>query len=191
MKVTIVVIVLIVVGVQIGVRTVILGSIRGSSARADPETTADGALFVVRNRTWTWMMWRVLGIVLLLLGAIFVVVAAGSDDVDVPMSIAGVSLVVAAALGLWFAHCLRRVGLEVLPGGSVRVTTMVHAAGTVSLADATALRRYPSNYGGLDVRAGRRRLLTADRSQLGYAQLIEYIAQWRPDLEIPEECRPL
>lgn len=155
------------------------------------KNTPDGVLFVVCNRIWTWISLPVLGIIFILLGVIFIIVAVGSYPVEVGMTIAGIGLVVSGPLLLWLAHCLKRARLEVLPDSTVRVTGMVHATHTVSLRDATELRPFASQLGGVDVREGRVQLLTAAKGQLGYGQLIEFIGRTRPDLELPEECWPL
>lgn len=175
------------------VTAAVTGILRRAPAVATWKATRAGVLFVVCSRRWQRVLLRVVGIPAIVIGCFLLLVAltVTGDGPMLGVGIAGLAIGVGGILLLWLAHAMARSRLEVA-SGSVWVFPMAGAPRQVALGDITALASLPSsNFGGIVARAGSSTLFSANRSMLGYPQLIEWLRTGRPDLAVPDGSWPL
>jgi hypothetical protein len=105
--------------------------------------------------------------------------------------ITGVCIVVGGVVFVWLAHGMARARLEVMPD-AIWVVPMLKSPKEVPVDSIVRLAPILSNtYGGVVARSSTGRVFRADRTMLGYPQLIEYFQDRRPDLAIPNSAWPI
>lgn len=149
------------------------------TARPDADT---GALFVVRNRRWQAALFRVLGIVLLVVGGFFTIVSvARTEELEGPGPLVGATgITVAGAVFVVLAMGIHRFRVEAFDD-HLTVRPWFRATRVVALTDIGSVRPAPNALGGVDVRdVGGRMLFTATRISIGYTDLVAFLQQSTP-----------
>ena len=175
------------------VTLIVSAAVRRSPATTTWKATRDGVLFVVGLRRWQRVLIRTIAIVVIVVGGFLFLVAITAPSLmsTFGMGIAGIVMVVVGILGVWLAHGMRRMRLEVTPD-ILWVFPMAGAPREVAVNDVSELAPLLSNnFGGVVLRAGSSRVFNATRVMNGYPQLIDYFSARRPDLPIPDASRPL
>lgn len=158
---------------------------RNGRAAARPNTDTDtdtGALFVVKNRRWQSVLFRVLGIVFLVIGGFFTLVSVvESEQMDGPGPlVAGTGITVAGALFVILAMGVRRFQVEAFDN-HLTVRPWFRATRVVGLTDIGSVSPSLNQYGGIDVRdVNGRMLFTATRISVGYADIVAFLQERIP-----------
>ena len=161
------------------------------NGRAVARATADTrALFVVKNRRWQSVLFRVVGIVFLIVGGFFTLVAVvESEQMDGPgplIAMAGIT--VAGALFVLLAIGIRRFRVDVFDN-HLMVRPWFRATRVVALTEIGSVRPSSNQYGGVDVRElNGRMLFTATRISIGYNEIVAYLQERfpRPQTRMPD-----
>lgn len=173
---------------------IVVAVVRRSPSTATRAATQPGVLFLVTARGWqTWML---RGVSLASIAAGLICVLVGSITSDPGPIIGGV--IIALAFGVPFlllANWLHGTRLEVTED-AVWVFKGLGKRELVPLSRITRFTAQSGNYGGIVARTGekglfQKKLFQANRTMLGYPQLIDYLSTRRPDLEIPAASWPL
>ena len=148
-------------------------------ARPNADT---GALFSVMNRRWQSVLFRALGIVFLVIGGFFTLVAVvESEQMDGPgplIAMAGIT--VAGALLVVFAMGIRRFRVDAFDS-HLTVRPWFRATRVVALTEVGSVRPALNNFGGIDVRdVNGRMLFTATRISSGYDDIVAYLQERSP-----------
>lgn len=147
-------------------------------AERDPLSRPDPTHVEVRFRTWQWVVWRVLGIALVAIGALFSLVSiAGAGTMDSPApTIAAIAILLGGCGALLLASALRRGRIVTSPGALI-VRRGFRQERTIPLSAIAAIRPLANAYGGLDARdANGRRLFTVMGLSRGYAECEQFLA---------------
>lgn len=179
--------------VMIVVTTIVSNIARRSPSMVTWHASRSGVLFIVCMRRWAYLLIRIFGIVIIVIGAIMMLASlpGTSENTSLGASIGGGIMIIGGIFFVWLAHYMARIRLEVTPD-TIWVFPGVGAPRQVPLSELTELKPLMSNnYGGIVAHSSTGRLFYASRVMLGYAQLIEYLQTNRPDLAIPEESLPL
>jgi hypothetical protein len=146
-------------------------------AERDPLSAQDPARVVVRSRTWQWVVWRLLGIVFIVVGGFFTLVSfVGADTMDGPgPAISAIAIFIAGCGALILASSLRRFRIVASPDGLV-VRRGFREERTIPLTAIAAVHPLANAYGGVDARdtAGRR-LFSVMGLSYGYAEFSEFL----------------
>lgn len=148
-------------------------------AERDPISRPDPTHMEVRFRTWQWVVWRVLGIGFVLVGAILSLVSiAGAGELDSPApTIAAIAILLAGCGALLLASALRR-GRIVTSPDALTVRRGFRQERTIPLTSIAAIRPLANAYGGLDARdADGRRLFTVMGLARGYDEFEQFLAE--------------
>lgn len=165
-----------------------------TSLAGDPSSTANTtAPFVVRNRSWLCVLLLVIGIFLLVIGAIVLLMSfvATTTESIVPMFIVGLVFMLLGIMILGITYSVQRTRLEV-SSDTVTVYGSFGAPSTVHVDEISTLESVGNDaLGGIIARSGTKKLFAASRLMTGYPELIDFLVRRRPDLTVPEESRPL
>ncbi|PPB48682.1 hypothetical protein C4K88_13240 [Arthrobacter pityocampae] len=154
---------------------------RNGRAATGP-TTDTGALFVVTNRRWQSVLFRVVGIVFLVIGGFFTLVAVvESEQMDGPGPlITGAGITVAGVLFVVLAMGIRRFRVEAF-GNHLTVRPWFRATRVVAVTEIGSVRPSLNQYGGIDVRdVNGRMLFTATTISIGYHDIAAYLQERLP-----------
>ncbi len=153
---------------------------------ADGPTADTGALFVVMNRRWQSVLFRVLGIVFLMIGGFFTLVAVvESEQMDGPGPlISGAGITVAGALFVVLAMGIRRFRVEAFDKHLI-IHPWFRATRVVAVTEIGSVRPSLNRYGGIDVRdVNGRMLFTATTISIGYDDVVAYLQERFPQQTI-------
>lgn len=145
----------------------------------DPLSRPDPTRMEVRFRTWQWVVWRVLGIVFVAVGALFSLVSiASAGEMDSPApTIAAIAILLAGCGALLLASALRRSRIVTSPD-ALTVRRGFRQERTIPLSAIAAIRPLANAYGGLDARdANGRRLFTVMGLSRGYDEFEQFLAE--------------
>ena len=180
--------------VMAAVTAIVSNIARRSPSMIKWKASRPGVLFIVCMRRWAYLLIRIFGIAVIVIGAIMMLASlpgTSGDNTSLGASVGGGIMIIGGIFFVWLAHYMARIRLEVTPD-TIWVFPGVGAPRQVALSELTELKPLMSNnYGGIVARSSTERLFYASRVMLGYAQLIEYLQTNRPDLAIPEESLPL
>ncbi|QQD75875.1 hypothetical protein I8920_13845 [Curtobacterium sp. YC1] len=165
---------------------VVSALVRSSDRKRPPSTVvgdeASGVLFTVRARPWNHLVFRILGIVFVVVGVLFVLATLTVlDDPDaIGMLLTGVGIGLGGILFLYLGVGQERRRVE---GYDTRllVTPMFRAAHTVEPGDIARIRPTTNRFGGLDVKVtGRRGVVTVLAIDAAYPELCAWLEQRAP-----------
>ena len=150
-----------------------------ATARPDADT---GALFVVRNRRWQSILFRVVGIVFVVTGGLLMTVGiVESEQMEWrgPF-IGGVGIAMAGTLFILLSLGIRRFRVGVFDA-HLTVRPWFRASRVVRLTEIGSVRPSPNQYGGIDVRdVSGRKLFTATTITIGYHDIVAYLQERLP-----------
>lgn len=150
--------------------------------RAAGPTADTGALFVVTNRRWQSVLFRVLGIVFLVIGGFFTLVAVvESEEMDGPGPlIAAAGITVTGAIFVVLAMGIHRFRVDAFDN-HLTVRPWFRATRVVALTEIGSVRPSLNRFGGVDVRdVNGRMLFTATRISIGYDDIVAYLQERFP-----------
>lgn len=179
---------LVAVLVMIAVPAVVTALVRRADRKRPPSALvgdeAPGALFTVRSRRWQILLFRIVGIVFVVIGGlVFLVGLATLGDPDTRSALfVGFGIVLFGILFLLIAMGVRRRRVEVFDG-HLLVTPWFRAPYAVRAAEIRRLRPSTNRLGGLDIRtAARRGTVTVTAVDPGYPEFCDWLAGRAPDL---------
>ncbi|WP_049829634.1 hypothetical protein [Arthrobacter sp. RIT-PI-e] len=160
------------------VRVVVFRAERNARVANYPSTDT-GALFVVKNRRWQSVLFRVLGIVFLVVGSFFTFISiVESEQMDGPGPlISGAAIAVAGALFVIVAMGISRFHVGAFTD-HLRVRPWFRPTRVVPLAEIGSVRPSFNRLGGIDVRhTSGTMLFTATGVSVGYNDIVFYLQQ--------------
>jgi hypothetical protein len=154
---------------------------RSGRTAAHPNSDT-GALFVVKNRRWQSVLFRVLGIVFLVIGGFFTfvsVVESGELDGPGPL-ISAAGITVAGALFVVLAMGIGRFRVDAFDN-YLTVRPWFRAIRVLALTEIGSVRPALNQFGGIDVRdVNGRVLFTATKISIGYDDIVTYLQERFP-----------
>lgn len=173
------------------IRTLVVAQVQRSTKQPPPSATMSGVTFVVSSPAWRSKLLAGCGLLFIAAGSALVGLAVVVEGSATGGGIPGVIIALTGGVFLRVARSVAQRHLEVTTD-SIWVFGTRRAPREIAVAEITKLKPLVSNrYGGVTARAGRRKLFSVNRLMLGYAQLIDYLATRRPDLNVPEQSVPL
>ncbi|WP_434994168.1 hypothetical protein [Arthrobacter sp. Ld5] len=136
----------------------------------------------MENRRWQSVLFRVLGIVFLVIGGFFTLVAVvESEQTDSPAPlIAGAGIAVAGALFVVLAMGIRRFRVEAFDK-HLTIRPWFRATRVVAATEIGSVRPALNQYGGIDVRdVNGEKLFTATTINIGYDDIVAYVQERFP-----------
>ncbi|ROP72226.1 hypothetical protein [Curtobacterium sp. PhB115] len=160
--------------------------VRRSDRKRPPSTVvgdeAYGVLFTVRSRRWNYLMFRVLGIVFIVVGGFFFLVTLGVlDDPDaLGMLLAGVGICLFGILFVYIGVGQKRRRVEAYDA-QLLVTPMFRAPRAVGPGAITSIRPTTNRFGGLDIKSkGQRGVITVLAIDAAYPELCAWLEERAP-----------
>ena len=150
-----------------------------SGAFPDPKT---GALFQVVNRRWQPILFRVLGLVFLIIGVFFSFISlVAADEMSGPgPAIAAASIAVFGALFLVISIGVKRSRVLFF-SDRFTIRPWFKAERTVPVTEIGVIKPAQNRFGGVDVRDTRKKMLfTATTLHIGYDQVIPFLEEQAP-----------
>lgn len=149
------------------------------TAARDPLSVQGPARVVVRSRTWQWVIWRVLGVVFIVVGGFLTLASFVSADTMAGPgpAITAIAIFIAGCGALVLASSLRRFRIVASPDGLV-VRQGFREERTIPLTAIAVVSPLANAYGGVDARdADGRRLFSAMGLSHGYAEFREFLEE--------------
>ncbi len=178
--------VVIAVAAMIAIPAVVSALVRQSDRKRPPSTVvgdeAHGVLFTVRARRWNYLLLRIVGIALLVVGGFFFLITLTLlDDPDaIGMLIAAVGMVLFGLLFVYLGVGQKRRRIEAYDSQLV-VTPMFRAARTVDPSSIMHIRPTTNRFGGLDIKEyGRRGVITVMAIDAAYPEFCAWLEQRAP-----------
>ncbi|WP_459344307.1 hypothetical protein [Arthrobacter sp. MDT3-44] len=159
------------------------------TARPNPDT---GALFIVTNRRWQSVLFRVLGIAFLVIGGLFTLVSSvESETMDGPGPlISAAAIMVAGSLFVVLAMGIRRFRVDAFDK-HLTVRPWFRAPRVVALTDIGSTGPSLNQFGGIAVKdANGRTLFTATKISIGYDNIVAYLQERFSPQQTPNPAAP-